>query len=278
MKIPSLSPLCLLAAGLALSATAHCETVLSTGTATSPKPVIKTALVDPINSRQDENFAFYDLGPDGAVIDGVGTLPAARAWVSIRTPAGADPVGNRNGVRFIQQTDPGIPDSIQFHLSSTGAVEITQRILLLFEKESWSALKDGEKVKFGTTGEISFRGNNGAFQGGGSRFASVVRSGDKYYIGNEVATIDKKIGGVIEADRVATSFANLSQETFTPFDPSAPDFGGLNLAQLTGTVRGDSLKDITAIGLFMQCEKKFDGQGANEINIATVEATLEKAP
>ncbi|MEI6033275.1 MAG: hypothetical protein WCS65_03200 [Verrucomicrobiae bacterium] len=280
MNITLLSPIRLLAAGIALATTAQCETILSTGASTEavPKPLMKAAQVDPSSSRQDGDFLVYELGPDGAAIANVGTLPSAKAWVSIRTPAGAGPVGNRNGVRFIQQTDLSIPDSIQFHLSATEAVEMTQRILLLFEKDSWSALNGSGKARLGSTGEISFSGNNGGFQGGGARFAPVVRSGDKCYVGNDVVTIDKKVTGLVDADRVATSFADLGQKTFTPFDPSAPDFGGLDLGQLTGTVRGDSLNDITAIGLFMQYEKKFEGQGANEINIASIKAALEKVP
>ena len=280
MNITIISPIRLLAAGIALAATAQCETILSTGASTEavPKPVIQAALVDPANSRQDGNFLVYELGPDGAAIGNVGTLPSAKAWVSIRTPAAAAPVGNRNGVRFIQQTDPGIPDSIQFHLAATEAVEMTQRVLLLFEKDSWSALNGSGKARLGSTGEIAFSGNNGAFQGGGARFAPVVRSGDKFFIGNDVVTIDKKVAGLVEADRVATSFGELGQKTFTPFDPSAPDFGGLDLGQLGGTVRGDSLNDITAIGVFMQYEKTFESKGSNEINIASIKAALEKAP
>ena len=273
----SLRPIIHLAASLALLATARCETILSTGTETASKTVIKEALVSPETPRQEGGFALFETGPEGASIAGVGTIPEARAWVTVRTPEATPTLGKRNGVRFIQHADANLTDSIQFHTAATEALDLTLRVLLIFEKDSWSALKEGGKAAFGSTGEIAFRGNNGAFQGGGARFAPVVRSGEKFYVGNEVVAIDKKIDAFVDADRVATSFAQLGKQTFTAFDPAAPDFGGLDLASLSGTVAGSSLDNITAVGVFVEYEKKFAAAGANEFNIGSFQATLEPA-
>jgi hypothetical protein len=276
-SMQSIRPVLHFAAGLAFIASARCETIVSTGTETASKQVIKEALVSPESPRQEGGFALFETAPEGASIAGAGTIPEARAWVTIRTPESTSAIGKRNGVRFIQQTDANLTDSIQFHLAMTDPVAVSQRVLLIFEKDSWSALKGAGKAAFGGTGEISFRGNNGAFQGGGARFAPVVRNGEKFYIGNEVATIDKKIGGFVDADRISTSFAQLGKQTFTGFDPSAPDFGGLDLASLSGTVAGSSLGDITAVGIFVQYDKTFEAPGANEFNIGSFQATLEPA-
>ncbi len=277
ISLPSIAPVLLLAVGIAIIATARCETILSTGTETASKQVIKEALVDPANPRQDGGFAFFETPSEGLPIEGVGTIPAARVWVSIRTPEATSSLGKRNGVRFIQQTDANLADSIQFHSAVAEPLPLTLRVLLIFERDSWGALNGSGKAAFGSSGEISFRGNNGAFQGGGARFAPVVRSGDKYYIGNEVVTIDAKIAAFIEADRIATSFSQLNKQTFTEFDPSAPDFGGLDLSSLAGSIPGDSLHDITAVGIFVQYEKTFEAAGANEFNIGSFQATLEPA-
>ena len=278
ISVSSVRLLLHVAACLVFAAAARCETVISTGTETaSSKPVIKEALVDPASPRQDGGFAFFETPSEGVAIEGVGTLPAGRAWVSIRAPESTVSIGKRNGVRFIQQFDANLTDSIQFHLAVTDPVTLTQRVLLIFEKDSWSTLNGSGKAAFGTTGEISFRGNNGAFQGGGARFAPVVRSGDKFYIGNDVVTIDWKVTGIVEAGRVATSFPQLGNQMFTAFDPAAPDFGGLDLASLSGNVPGASLGDITAVGLFVQYEKTFEAPGANEFNIGSFQATLEPA-
>lgn len=276
--VTSIRPFLLLAACLALAATARCETVISTGTETaSSKQAIKEALVDPANPRQEGGFAIFETPSEGLPIEGVGTIPSARAWVAIRTPESTASIGKRNGVRFIQQTDANLADSIQFHLAATEPLTLTQRVLLIFEKDSWGALNGSGKTALGSTGEIAFKGNNGAFQGGGARFAPVVRSGDKFYIGSDVATIDAKITGFVEAGQVATSFSQLGKQMFTEFDASAPDFGGLDLANLAGGVPGDSLRDITAVGLFVQYEKTFEAPGANEFNIGSFQATLEPA-
>ncbi len=274
----SIRPLLHLAACLAFAATARCETVISTGTETaSAKPVIKEALVDPASPRQDGGFAFFETPYEGLAIEGVGTIPAGRVWASIRTPESTVSIGKRNGVRFIQQTDANLTDSIQFHAAVTESLPLTLRVLLIFERDSWSALNGSGKAAFGNAGEISFRGNNGAFQGGGARFAPVVRSGDKFYIGNDVVTIDAKIAAFVEADRIATSFPQLGNQMFTAFDPAEPDFGGLDLASLSGNVPGSSLSDITAVGLFAEYEKNFEAPGANEFNIGSFQATVEAA-